>query len=220
MLLNVKLHSKIIWSWLCAIKSVFVIVEMESNLSAQPAISKALFCGRKDHVVNELDFLKTLLSYNKETGDFIWIATKPKAKHSIGDIAGCTRKDGYKIVKINQKPYLMHRLAWLYVYGSYPIAAIDHINGNTSDNRIYNLREVSQQENNRNMKLAKNNKSLFTGVYWSSSRGMWAANITLNKKTVYLGLYDSIIDAVAARMRSNSENGFHNNHGRNTQVEY
>jgi len=55
-------------------------------------------------------------------------------------------KIGYIIIKINRKDYQAHRLAWLYEYGNFPKQTIDHINRIKTDNRICNLRDVSQSK--------------------------------------------------------------------------
>jgi hypothetical protein len=68
---------------------------------------------------------------------------------------------------------------------------VDHINGNTLDNRKINLRICSTKENIRNCKMRKNNKSGFKGVYWDKKIKKWRANICVNRKTIYLGLYES-----------------------------
>ena len=64
--------------------------------------------------------LKRLLNYDPKTGIFVWkIYRNYNAK--IGDIAGNTNATtGYINIKINNKSYSAHRLAWLYVYGYFP----------------------------------------------------------------------------------------------------
>ena len=107
--------------------------------------------------------LKDLLHYDPETGVFTWLKSG-KGRKANGETRGLT--NGYFTIRINWRQYKAHRLAWLYVYGVWPKGQIDHINHNTTDNRIANLREVTNQENHRNMSLSKNNTSGVTGVYW------------------------------------------------------
>ena len=86
--------------------------------------------------------LKELLDYNPETGLFTWnVYNNIKNKTTAG-----TFNDGYIQIKIKQKIYQAHRLAWLYVYGEWPKGQIDHINGIRDDNRIENLRDVTNRE--------------------------------------------------------------------------
>lgn len=66
----------------------------------------------------------------------------------------------------------------------------DHINGNTLDNRLSNLRICSRYENARNCKQRQNKKtSKFKGVYQHSSAKKWVAEITFEHKSIYLGLF-------------------------------
>jgi hypothetical protein len=82
------------------------------------------------------DELKEILNYDSLTGNFTWLVSKSK-KIKIGDRAGCIAKStGYRVIGINGKPYLEHRLMWLYYHGYFPSVGIDHINGDRSDNRI------------------------------------------------------------------------------------
>lgn len=68
-------------------------------------------------------------------------------KRKLGTIAGYIKPDGYWRVYIRNKAYYLHRLIWLYHYGKFPSKELDHINGDKSDNRIENLREVSHKDN-------------------------------------------------------------------------
>jgi hypothetical protein len=69
-----------------------------------------------------------------------------------GDPAGSSR-GGYTYIRIDRKRYAAHRLAWLYVYGTFPPRLLDHINGCPGDNRIGNLREATPHQNAGNTRL-------------------------------------------------------------------
>ena len=56
-------------------------------------------------------------------------------------------RTGHIRICIMRVKYLAHRLAWLYVTGSWPSQDIDHIDGDPTNNRFANLREVTHQEN-------------------------------------------------------------------------
>ena len=145
-----------------------------------------------------MDDLKEILDYDENTGIFRWKITKPGGRNiKEGFVAGTYDKKGYHRIKINRKVYLGHRLAWLFVKGNWPKKDIDHINGITNDNRICNLRECNKSENGQNRLRNKNNKSGFTGVSQKDNR--WVAIITINKKTIYLGQFDTFEEAVEAR---------------------
>lgn len=107
------------------------------------------------------DLLKNLFTYDQNTGLFKRKIALGNA--SSGSIAGSIHHRGYRYIAINKKDYAAHRLAWLYVYGKWPDNFIDHINGKTDDNRIENLRDVSQKENMKNTKYHRKQKSLFLG---------------------------------------------------------
>jgi AP2 domain-containing protein/HNH endonuclease len=69
---------------------------------------------------------------------------------------------------------------------------VDHINGDTLDNRRCNLRICSHKENLRNQKLPKNSKSGYKGVTWYKRIKKWRSHIRLNKKQIHLGYFDDI----------------------------
>jgi len=109
--------------------------------------------------------------------------------------------------------HLIHRLAFLYMEGSFPSDDVDHINGNGTDNRWINLRSVKRVENARNVKLLSSNTSGHAGVGWDVHRNKWRARITVNNKTKHLGRFDRIQEAVDARKHAEIEYDFHPNHG-------
>lgn len=76
---------------------------------------------------------------------------------------------------------------------------VDHINHNGLDNRRCNLRVCTNSQNICNCCIPKNNKSGHKGVYWDSNRKKWNTQITINKKTIHLGRYDNIEDAIRVR---------------------
>jgi HNH endonuclease len=143
--------------------------------------------------------LKQHLHYDLETGLFTRI--KKVSNLNIGDMAGGLQLTGYINIGVNGKPYSAHRLAWLYVYGEFPISLIDHINGIKTDNRICNLREASRAQNAQNAKIWNTNKSGFKGVFWLASRNRWIANIILNGKKIRIGSFKNIELAVEERKK-------------------
>lgn len=162
--------------------------------------------------------LKQILNYDPDTGIFVWI--NPRSKRAkIGAVAGTIRKydtgKSYCIICINYQLYRAHRLAWLYIYGSFPVNEIDHINGNGNDNSAINLRSVNHQENLKNMRRHANNTSGICGVHWNSDRCKWHAQITVKNKSMNLGRFDNIFDAACARKSAEKKHGFHKNHGIN-----
>jgi hypothetical protein len=142
--------------------------------------------------------LKQMLAYDEETGMFTWAANMGR-KTRAGSIAGSDNGRGYIKIKIRGKGFTAHRLAWLYVYGEWPSGLIDHKNSIRSDNRIENLREATILENVQNrVKRTNWSASSYLGVSWSSKANKWQAAIKLNKKTTYLGVFDSEEEASKA----------------------
>lgn len=141
--------------------------------------------------------LRELLNYESETGQFRW-KIKPNRSTVRGSIAGGRHSLGYGSISIDDRDYLAHRLAWLYVHGRWPKHQIDHINGDRSDNRLENLREADNSENNRNRGVQKNNKSGFKGVGFHKQTQKWRAKIKLHGKNYHLGLFDEVEDAARA----------------------
>jgi len=108
------------------------------------------------------------------------------------------------IIDGKRHTYLYHRVVWLLWYGVWPSKNIDHINRDSTDNRVQNLRDVSQAENIRNASMPKNNSSGHKGVCWNKKNCKWHASIGVNYAKIDLGYYDDILDAVAARKAAES----------------
>ena len=155
--------------------------------------------------------LQSQLHYNPETGIFTWIKNN-KNHVKMGNIAG-SDCHGYKMIKINNKSYSAHRLAWLYVYGIHP-KVIDHINGNPADNRISNLREVTLRQNCQNSKMPKNNTSGIKGVSWHKASKKWRATLNINGKLKHLGSFlDIYLAEKAVKEAREKYHGEFANHG-------
>jgi len=135
--------------------------------------------------------LKEVLSYDPTTGVFIRIQNCNR--QYVGDVAGAIRpRDKYIQIRIDNRMYQAHRLAWLYVYGAHPEGMIDHINGAVQDNRISNLRVVTHLQNVQNRhNLCSRNSSGFLGVSLFKPTGRWRARLCIGKKTINLGYFDT-----------------------------
>lgn len=152
----------------------------------------------------DIQRLKELLIYDPETGVFKnKIQRGPTAL--AGDITGYLNPSGYITIFIDGRHYRAHRLAWLYVYGEWPLNFIDHINHVKHDNRISNLRNATKSENMQNVVSYKHNSSGFKGVTWHKQLGKWNAKIKVNKKTISLGCYHDLADAVQARLAAEKQ---------------
>lgn len=157
------------------------------------------------------DELKRRFHYDPKTGIFIR-KTTTSSRAKKGDIAGAVSR-GYLRVSIFNKEYFLHRLAWLYFYGEWPSGDIDHIDHNRAGNEISNLRIVTHKDNIRNSRRNKDNTSGACGVVWNKSTGKWQAQITVDGKNKYLGIFSNKTDAIFARKEADKRYGFHPNHG-------
>lgn len=154
--------------------------------------------------------LRERLSYNPETGEFIWRIDAGKAK--TGSRAGYLHTNGYRRLTVCRERFPEHRLAWLYMTGHWPKDQIDHINGHRSDNRFANLREVSNQENAKNVR-ARRNRSEFMGISWEPSSRQWRVRIKVCGKDKHLGYFRDKSEAIAARREANRLYGYSESHG-------
>lgn len=169
------------------------------------------------------EYLKSVAHYNPVSGDMFW---KERPEWHFKNNGACRSWNtkyagnkmetldgkGYKVVSINKKRYLVHRLVWLYVHGRWP-NIIDHKNGIRTDNRLSNLRDVSMSENHKNRSISKNNTSGVTGVYLNKSRGLWCAQMKHGGKTYHLGSSVFFEEAVALRKAEERRLGFSKRHG-------
>ena len=140
--------------------------------------------------------LKELLHYDSDTGIFTRKVGRGGMK--VGSVAGTLHWTGYIRIAVDGRIYGAHRLAWLYIHGEFPPADTDHINLMRADNRIANLRQATQSENQQNMRISPKNTSGFRGVYWCKSRGRWCAAARMNYKTHRLGYFPTAEAAAEA----------------------
>ena len=181
-----------------------MIVETGKTVCTTGYLKSAFLWAQGLHMVT-FDELRELVDYNANTGLFTWAVNRSN-KTRAGSQAGSTRKDGYSVIEIYGRKYKSHRLAWLYCYGCFPKNCIDHINGNKSDNRISNLRDVTHSENLRNQKKPRSdNKSGFLGVCIHkriNGEIKFGAQIRTDGKPTFLGLFDTPNEAHMAYMQA------------------
>jgi hypothetical protein len=173
-------------------------------------------------------YLKECLHYDPDTGLFTW-AIRPEGhfktlrdcnawntRYSKTEAGGHQKRRHavYRIIGLNDASWLAHRLAWLYTYGEFPKDQIDHKDGDGTNNRITNLRDVSNQENHKNISKPSSNKSGCIGVHFESRRGKWRAGIKTGTRQKHLGYFTDIEEAVEVRKAAELEFGYHENHGR------
>ena len=144
-----------------------------------------------------IDALKSLLRYEPDTGLIYWVA---KGKGMIKKKAAGTKlHSGYLGICIGPKRWQAHRIAWALHTGAWPKDQIDHINGIKTDNRACNLREATNSQNGKNLKLSKANKTGVAGVCWSERYQNYRVYIKVDHKQKYLGTFKNFDDAVKVR---------------------
>ena len=177
------------------------------------------------------EYLHSILTYDSETGklyhkprprdmfksDRVWkIWNTRYANQKAGTEYESTK--GYWVVQLDifGKKRKAHRVIWFMQYGEWPKDQIDHINGDSTDNRIENLRDVTHKENSLNRKLPCNNTSGTLGVSFDKKCKKWESYIMVNYTKISLGFFTHKEDAIAARKEAEIKYGFHENHGRET----
>lgn len=156
-----------------------------------------------------------LLRYEPETGRLFWL---PRPEHMFSrrrtflqfntcfaNTEAFTAIDGrgYRSGRIWDKTYHGHRVVWAVCHGDWP-DVIDHINGDRSDNRLINLRNITKAENARRKVKTKTTH----GVSFCKIRNLWRARVTYNYKDRHLGYFNTQDEAIAAREKANIMFGF------------
>lgn len=159
--------------------------EVPSSHHARPASKNA---SRKEETITQEE-VRRIFQYDAETGMMVW--KEPNARCvKAGDAAGNLTPQGYRCVMILGRGYMVHRIAWLYTFGKFPIDCIDHINGVKDDNRLCNLREATPLQNCGNRRVpSRNNTSGFLGAFYDKQRCKWTAKIRVNGKLKALGRF-------------------------------
>lgn len=142
------------------------------------------------------EYLKSILNYDPETGVFTWLHDH-RGPVRAGDVAGRTKPNGYISVKIAQQEFYAHRLAYLYMTGTFPEHEVDHINRNRADNRWVNLRSASAANNKANTPVRRTSAVGLKGVSLHKKSGKWRARI----QTDTIGYYETPEFAHAAYVK-------------------
>lgn len=109
----------------------------------------------------------------------------------------------------------MHRVVMLMRYGFYGEGLdVDHVNHVRNDNGSFNLRFVTRSENSKNQSLGSKSTTGVTGVPFLKARKKYRAQIGVNRKPVYLGMFETLEEAAAARAEANLKFKFNDSHGK------
>lgn len=159
--------------------------------------------------------LRRLIDYDPITGALTWrerpfwlFKDRRSWKSWNGRFAGkpalaTPNGNGYFRARVLNVLVYAHRAAWAIHHGTTP-DVIDHISGDTTDNRMVNLRDGSQAENMKNRTMHSNNTSGITGVCYRPDKGKWWARI--GRK--HIGYFETESAAIYARQRAEKANGY------------
>ena len=143
------------------------------------------------------DRAREILSYDPISGVLMWRLSRGGKPQ--GSPAGCVDTRGCLRTRVDRKLYLNHRLIWLLVNGSWPSRDIDHLNGDPADNRLENMRDVSNKTNHENKRRPNSNNSCgCLGVYWAPNANKYRARIRVSGKSIHIGYFESRESAYSA----------------------
>ena len=134
--------------------------------------------------------------YDKDNNEKCRALIDLEDKQLVKDKKWCCNKNGY-VISGSSKPFTyLHRL----IMSAQDCDYVDHINGNTLDNRKQNLRLCTNAENLQNrVNIPTNNSSGIIGVHFDRSRNKWKVEIGVNGKNKYIGRYNTLEEATKAR---------------------
>lgn len=151
-------------------------------------------------------YVQRILDYNKKFGEFRWKYRSDRLKcwntRFAGKKTGCIgwagkNKAEYVLLRIDDRLYKAHHVAWVYVTGKWPVE-IDHRDLNGVNNKFRNLRECTRSQNQMNRGIQSNNTSGCKGISFSKSNKKWHAYIKINRKRIHIGMFKNIQDAKKA----------------------
>lgn len=164
------------------------------------------------------------IEYDASTGLARWkhrpnASARFNARHAGKALTGSPHPNGrgnfYLRICINRKHTFLHRVVWLLCKGDIPDGmCIDHIDGDGTNNRLSNLRLVSYRTNSRNQKRRHDCKSGVPGVSWDVPRQLWRVTVSENGRSITLGRFVAVEEAIECRTNYNRVNDYHENHGR------
>lgn len=149
--------------------------------------------------------LKEVFDYVESTGSLVW-RVRTGGTSVPGRQAGTFDERGYIRIGVDGGIYRAHRLIWMYVHGVWPSGEIDHLDGDKSNNRLENLRDVTRSINQQNLRNPhKRGGSGSLGVSEHRETGKWRSRIWVDGKNKSLGLYKSKDEAHAAYVTAKRE---------------
>jgi len=193
--------------------------------------NKSKNCNAKELPTQQ--YLIECFGYEPEVGDLIW-KIRPREhfetkqgwsyfnNNVAGTIAGSKTSPRHIHLKLDGIGCKAHRIIWKMIYGIEPTYVIDHIDGDSKNNKLNNLRDIPQEMNMKNRKVGKLNKSGYLGVHFCNKSKRWRAELNFNRKKTFLGHF--ITEELAAlehelKYREAVGEEFYNESGRDKILE-
>ena len=160
------------------------------------------------------DELVSYIAYDAETGKAFWkerllssfktpAACKRWNKQFFGKELGCADSEGYRVACFKRVQFKVHIAIWYLYYGVLPENLLDHEDGVRDNNKIKNLRKATNTENQWNAKPRENCVSSHKGVHFY--RGKWVSRIQISRKRVFLGRFETEMEAHRAYQKAAQE---------------
>lgn len=140
--------------------------------------------------------IEDCISLDPKSGNLAW-RVRVNNSVKVGDNIGTKHNKGYKFFRLNKTFDFNHRVVWYLAHGEWPLGEIDHINGDKSDNRLENLRDVTHRQNMWN-KASQKATSVYKGVHWHKGSSKWRATLWTGASKVHLGLFQDEKEAAFA----------------------
>lgn len=158
--------------------------DLEIQTYEKYVVEGNLLNGRKPSKVKVIDVSEILskVRYDESSPTMLrWICKGRNIQE--GAVAGSKHSAGYYEVRINTELYLVHRVVWV-IHGNTLDSnmVIDHIDGDRKNNKISNLRQISNLHNSHNSSVKSNNKTGYVGVSFSKSRNRYVACCQIDHK--------------------------------------
>lgn len=187
--------------WVCQCDCIDQTIKEVCGNTLKRGMSKSCGCEQRK-IAGQ--YHKKFSTYDFESNEYgIGTTTKGDTFYfdkedydKIKDICWLKNLRGYLDGQYKGKRYLMYRVI---MDVTQKTDFVDHINGNTMDNRKCNLRIVTPKINLMNRTMQPSNTSGVTGVTWFKRDSKWMAQIIVDGKHIHLGYYEKFEDAVKAR---------------------
>jgi hypothetical protein len=157
--------------------------------------------------------LKHLYNYERDGTLTRKALPSSMSRAKVGEtVKGGVCTSGYYQIQVDGIRYFLHQIIWVWHHGYWPENQIDHVNRIRTDNRIENLREVSQSCNMRNKVVCANSRTGVTGVFYRKRDKNFNAYIRFGGgggKLNNLGYFRDLTEAVCHRYAAEQCLGWH-----------